>query len=177
MWSGSKFKSYKSFGKFRQQFIRVPAYSKPQVLKAKIRQCPGLPVIRQLTRISTEAVTVSPRKVAVILSARGPKRFPGVPKERFVLFGAELGGGKRRICFSCLKMLKVRVGGHSIRSLLFTANSTPFEVRYPFHQNGRSNESLLVAIACPSSLLGPEHPESKSIIGTLKADWHRLEYR
>ena len=33
-------------------------------------------------------------------SARGPRRFlHGVPEERFVLFGAEFGGGKRRICF------------------------------------------------------------------------------
>jgi hypothetical protein len=30
----------------------------------------------------------------VILSARGPERFLGVPEERFVLFGAEFGGGK-----------------------------------------------------------------------------------
>jgi len=38
--------------------------------------------------------------MAVILSARGPKRFlQGVPEERFLLFGAEFGGGKRRICF------------------------------------------------------------------------------
>ena len=41
-----------------------------------------------------------PEAAAVILSARGPKRFlQWVPNERSLLFGAELGGGKRRICF------------------------------------------------------------------------------
>ena len=37
----------------------------------------------------------------------GNKRFLGVPKERFVLCGAELGGGKRENPLFCPKMLKV----------------------------------------------------------------------
>ena len=40
----------------------------------------------------------SASQLTVILRARRPEHFLGVPKERLVLFGAELGGGKRRIC-------------------------------------------------------------------------------